>query len=435
MFAYPQIVRTRAQKAVTKNDPDDPDSGWGSRTHKTIFPLFGKNVGIVPATAKGYMMDSTCNATYYIESDLSESYTIINRFISYKNQKFHSSVYCFLSDDYDGDDVRLLIYGSGIKSVDTSNNSNSYNLVNKGSWQRLNLTFECNDGEVNISLSFIKKNVRDFSSMKGYVIFASPCLSETGDNKLSLNLNDSHNCTNKSHSDSSKTQQESILYTESFETKSTNKVNLSGIINTKNSMTFMASRLIDYKSSCERNLFLGLSPQIQFKNWFGRIITEDTTYTPFKSNLIADHILTTFGEDRIARWKFACEIYLKEYNVTKKIFGGGFDFLNWYGFSFYDDKTRSDYPHNPFLYILLYSGIVGLILYLIILYKSIYFYIKYLYDYPLTFMFFLITFFFTFFSGGHPFDPPIMGFFLILPYFFHFIHKNEIIEPPVLPLG
>ena len=43
----------------------------------------------------------------------------------------------------------------------------------------------------------------------------------------------------------------------------------------------------------------------------------------------------------------------------------------------------------------------------------------------LAFIGFLITFFFSFFSGSSPFDPPIMGFFILLPFFIHSIHKND----------
>ena len=49
--------------------------------------------------------------------------------------------------------------------------------------------------------------------------------------------------------------------------------------------------------------------------------------------------------------------------------GGGFNFLSWYGYYFLKDKTKSDWPHNPFISILLYSGIIGLILYIYLLYK------------------------------------------------------------------
>jgi hypothetical protein len=45
-------------------------------------------------------------------------------------------------------------------------------------------------------------------------------------------------------------------------------------------------------------------------------------------------------------------------------------------------------------------------------------------EYKMLAIFFLITFFFSFFSAGSPFDPPIMGFFVILPFFIHSINKK-----------
>jgi len=125
------------------------------------------------------------------------------------------------------------------------------------------------------------------------------------------------------------------------------------------------------------------------------------------------------------RWQFAWQIFTKEHTLSQKLFGGGFNFLNWYGYYFQRDKTRSDYPHNPFLSILLYSGILGLILYLIFMYKVFYYYIKYFKEYKILSVFFIITFFFSFFSAGSPFDPPIMGFFVMLPFFIHYIHKKN----------
>lgn len=53
------------------------------------------------------------------------------------------------------------------------------------------------------------------------------------------------------------------------------------------------------------------------------------------------------------------------------------------------------------------------------------YYIKYIREYPLLIIFFLITFVFTFFSGGSPFDPPVMGFFVMLPFFIHSVHKKD----------
>jgi hypothetical protein len=161
------------------------------------------------------------------------------------------------------------------------------------------------------------------------------------------------------------------------------------------------------------------------RNWISKVISEDTTYHYTKSILVIDSTWNMYRDDRIVRWLFAIQIYTNEFSWKQKIFGGGFNFLNWYGYYFLKDKTKSDWPHNPFLAILLYSGIIGLLIYCYSIYKVFSYYIKYINEYSLLFIFFLLTFFFSFFSGSSPFDPPVMGFFFMLPFFIHSIHKKE----------
>jgi len=165
------------------------------------------------------------------------------------------------------------------------------------------------------------------------------------------------------------------------------------------------------------------------RDWIKRFISEDTTFYPLKSKIVLSPVSNEFIRDRFMRWEFALKIFVQEYNWKQKLFGDGFLFLNWYGYHFYGEKTRSDYPHNPILQILLYSGIIGVLIYLLFLFKVFYYYLKYIKKYPLLFIFFLITFFFTFFSGGSPFDPPIMGFFVILPFFIHYVQQKTDTEP------
>ena len=160
------------------------------------------------------------------------------------------------------------------------------------------------------------------------------------------------------------------------------------------------------------------------RNWFSKFISEDTTYHGYHSKIIIDSVSSRFMSERLLRWQFGFQLFIKEYKLSQKLFGSGFNFLNWYGYYFLKDRTASDYPHNPFLSILLYSGILGLLIYCFFMYKVFYYYIKYIKEYLLLFIFFLISFFFVFFSAGSPFDPPIMGFFVILPFFIHSIHKN-----------
>jgi O-antigen ligase len=164
------------------------------------------------------------------------------------------------------------------------------------------------------------------------------------------------------------------------------------------------------------------------RRWVAKIISEDTTYYAPKNLLTIDTISNKMAGPRLMRWEFAWQVYKEEFNIKQKLFGGGFNFLNWFGYKFVRDKTTSDYPHNPFLSILLYSGLVGFLIYLILFYKVIYYNVLYYKEYPIISIFFAITFFFSFFSAGSPFDPPIMGFFILLPFFMH-----NILYPKSLP--
>lgn len=129
---------------------------------------------------------------------------------------------------------------------------------------------------------------------------------------------------------------------------------------------------------------------------------------------------------RTTRWLYARELWKTEYQWYNKLLGHGFDYLEWYGQKFYKDQIRYDWPHNPFITILLYSGILGLIFYLWFLYRVIKIYVIYRKKYKSIFIGFLITFFFSFFSAGNPFDPPVMGFFVMLPFLIDYIHKKDI---------
>jgi hypothetical protein len=367
-------------------DPKDPNSGWGYRIHSTMYPLTGKNVEIVPSGAKGYLLDKTSNSTYYSDNKICESYTMLVALNVLKGDHCKASVYCFVSDDFDGNTVSL---GNAYSSVDQGIVSGKpfayYNPKAKGVWQKLEIEFDCNDGYIPLLISFTQNGATDLSKLKGYVVFACPEFSKISRTVKSsiTNLNSSLNC-------------QKIEYNE-----------LS---------TFPVSSLNALKE-------LQQDPDL-IRNFVSKLVAEDTTYYPYKNKIILNKISSPFLGDRLLRWEFALKIYRYEYTWPKKIFGGGFDFLNWYGFYFFKDKTRSDYPHNPFLHILLYSGILGLITFIIFIYKVFYYYIKYIQEYRLLFIFFLLTFFFAFISSGSPFDPPIMGFFVILPFYIHSVHKK-----------
>jgi hypothetical protein len=374
--------------------PEDPDSGWGTKVHKTIFPLTGKNVEIIPNGSKGYLMDSTCDAGYYAGVDLSESYTFIFDSYASKGDHYKAEVYCFVSDSCDIDIVALGVpYAIINRQRVTGKLSARYNLGNKGVWQKLELDMYCNEGEIAAVISCLKNGVKNFSKLKGYIIFAYPTHEKISTTNKSLSL----------RTLPIRVQEKIAPDTQRYSSADLSFFPLSVLLTS------------------------GLMPQDidPIRNWASGFIHEDTTYHPYKSNIVLDTISNSFIGDRVSRWEFSLKIFTKEYNWKQKIFGGGFNFLNWFGYFFDKNKTRSDYPHNPFLSVLLYSGIIGLILYFILMYKVFSYYIRYFKEYKILSVFFIITFYFSFFSAGSPFDPPVMGFFVMLPFFIHSVHKKK----------
>lgn len=385
----------------TSRNPLDPDlGGWGLRTHKTIFPLSGENKEIVPSGAKGYLMDKSCNANILDGNAYSWSIYCSNNFQD--GDIINASVYCFVPEDFNGTGASIALADKEGRFIGTD----SYDLNNKNTWQKLNINTNNTTGEVSLYLLFSKSGVPNFSSLEGYVIFACPSLNEGDLENSKMNSNSTLlNISNSIGNDS-------LCY--SSETYSEN--NISHVNNLSFSLPFL-------------NLMLHLPvDRDPVRNFISKLISEDTTYYAYSANIKIDTISDNFISHRTVRWQFGWQIFKKEYNWSERIFGGGFNFLNWYGFYFLKDKTESDWPHNPFLSVLLYSGIIGLSIYLFFLYKVFYYYTKYIKEYPLLFIFFIITFFFTFFSGGSPLDPPVMGFFVMLPFLIHSVHKNKMLS-------
>lgn len=358
-------------------DPKDPDNGWGVEgVYKIVSPLTGKNVEIVPFGAKGYLLDN--KSRFGNSEHHAYSFTIIGNSKVNKGDIVNSSVYCYVSDDFNGEMVCIRSEGATYGDY-----VNHYDLNRKGVWQKLSISASCNNGKAPVYLYFNKQGVTDFSTLKGFVIYAYP------EYKI------------KVANDSCKS---------SFSLFDTKKLNQAGFFN------LHLPILIRQVSPNDND---------PFRNFVSRFISEDTTYHGYQAEIVLGKKYNRFIDQRLLRWKFALQIFSKEFNWPKKIFGGGFNFLNWYGYFFLGDKTKDDYPHNPFLYILLYSGIIGLLLYLLALFYVFSYYIKYVKKYYPFFIFFLITFFFNFFSGGDPFSPSTMGFFVVLPFFIHSIFRKD----------
>lgn len=385
-------------------DPKDPESIWGSRIHKTIFPLTGNNLEIVPVGTRGYLMDSTCNADSW--NDNAYSATLIGKKKVNDNDIVKASVYCYVSEDFNGTWAILYSSDGAIGQCD-------YDLKNKGKWQKLNINLTCKKGTENVFLYFSKFGVKNFSSLKGYVIFAYPTV-EIGGVKDSTSSLLQYNIDLKRHSDA-------ILNRSIGNNISNDKISLLNVYSRSSIGSCFSLLPLFYNINADT----AISDNDPIRRWAAKFISEDKTYYDHKKPLIVDTVFNNFIGPRIMRLKFAVRIFTKEYNLRQKISGGGFNYLNWYGWYFYKDKTRSDYPHNPFVSVLLYSGIIGFMFYLVFISKVFLYYLKYYKEYKVISIFFIITFLFSFFSAGSPFDPPVMGFFVILPFFIHTIHKKN----------
>lgn len=120
--------------------------------------------------------------------------------------------------------------------------------------------------------------------------------------------------------------------------------------------------------------------------------------------------------ERLDRWKFAAELYIKDYNIKNKLFGKGFDYLKAYGQKFYPDENRLDYPHNPVLSAILYSGMAGGFFYIYFLVCSLWYYYKYRKRLLLLFLIYIVVLFFVFISSDSHFDTPVFAFLSLVPF-------------------
>lgn len=129
---------------------------------------------------------------------------------------------------------------------------------------------------------------------------------------------------------------------------------------------------------------------------------------------------------RTMRWKYALELF-NNYPLINKIFGNGFDYLYLFAEKFPDPSNptkKTDYPHNPILSALLYSGIIGALYYIYFLILVFWYYWKYRKYHSLFFILYLVTFFFTFVSGNSHFSVPIFAMLSVVPFITKYLIKT-----------
>jgi lipopolysaccharide/colanic/teichoic acid biosynthesis glycosyltransferase len=127
------------------------------------------------------------------------------------------------------------------------------------------------------------------------------------------------------------------------------------------------------------------------------------------------------------KWNYALELY-KNQSIIEKVFGGGFDYLDKFGLEYNKTTEQIEYPHNPILSGLLYSGMVGGILIMFFMLVSLYYGGKYLVRYPLFALMLFTSMLFVLFSGNSLFSVPIFLFLFSISFLIRYQEISEMIN-------
>jgi len=143
----------------------------------------------------------------------------------------------------------------------------------------------------------------------------------------------------------------------------------------------------------------------------------------FKLSMAGDR----FAGPRIDRWRYAIYLYRHDYTPLQKIFGGGFGYTRKFAQQFLNDDQQHDYdyPHNPFLSVLLYSGMLGLLISVWFIYYAFSLYWRYRKELWPAGLAFLASFFYVFFSCNNLFEPAIFGVLAFIPFYYGYLADEK----------
>jgi hypothetical protein len=153
-----------------------------------------------------------------------------------------------------------------------------------------------------------------------------------------------------------------------------------------------------------------------------RLVQADTVKQLETDEYIKSLEKDKFKGGRTARWYYGWIIF-KDYAWYKKLFGGGFDYLEMFGKKF--GEAKYDWPHNPMISAFLYSGILGGLAFIWFMIMVIVNYLLYLKRHLFFFVCFVVTFFFVFFSDTSLFNTPLFTFLCLVPFFTKYLYLKE----------
>ena len=346
-----------------------PYTRWGKRIHEEVFPLTGENVGIIPEGTVGYKIDKRSDADTW--NGNAYSYTSIERL--YKGDtagmttaSFRASVYCFVSNDFNGSWVAIAAEGNSV-----GEKKKNYDPGLRNQWQKLDINFSSRRGIPPAYLYVVKEGTTDFESLNGYVIFAYPEYRKISD---------------------------TILYS-TITTERKNGSYYSSFIGTEIIQTFFKRTKLLFSQQTVQDTLNATA--------FGIIPSGELSYS------------------RVERWQYGYYIFKDKYTLKQKLWGDGFGYLSQFGSKF--GKSKLDYPHNPLISAFLYSGIIGGLIYLWFIGLVFYYYLKYRKYHMFFFVCFPVVFFFSFLSADNHFSIPIFTFFCIIPFFTRYLIKRGIL--------
>jgi len=149
-----------------------------------------------------------------------------------------------------------------------------------------------------------------------------------------------------------------------------------------------------------------------------KVHSPDKQISNLENNLMRRDIVS-ITSSRKDLWALGKKIF-DEYTIAHKIFGNGFTFLK----IFQKETERYFYPHHLFLSVLLFSGIIGLIIYIAVLLWSSIIYLVHFKKLGILFFLFIINFTFGFFSFTDFLGASFYALLFIFPFLYHYLHKK-----------
>jgi hypothetical protein len=138
------------------------------------------------------------------------------------------------------------------------------------------------------------------------------------------------------------------------------------------------------------------------------------------AEIIENKEIVPLTSSRQKLWDLGKEIY-HDYSISKKILGNGFAFFE----IFKNETTQFLYPHHLFLSVLLFSGIIGLIIYIAILSLASMIYLYHLKKLEVLFVLFIFNFTFGFFSFTDFFGATFYSILIILPLLYAYLYGYQ----------